>query len=66
MSASRGFLNLTPRLRRREKADLTICIPAFEAAAFIDRTLRFGLGQTYRNIKILVSVDYSTDRTAEI
>jgi hypothetical protein len=66
MSASRGFLSLTPRLRRREKADVTICIPAFEAATFIDRTLRFGQGQTYRNIKILVSVDYSTDRTAEI
>lgn len=66
MSARRGFLSLTPLLRRRETADVTICIPAFEAATFIDRTLRFAQGQTYRNIKILVSVDYSTDRTAEI
>ncbi len=66
MSVRRGFLGLIPLLKRREKADVTICIPAFEAEAFIDRTLQFAQGQTYRNIKILVSVDHSTDRTAEI
>jgi hypothetical protein len=66
MSAPEGFLSRIPLLKRHEKADVTICIPAFEAAGFIDRTLRFAQGQTYRNIKILVSVDYSTDRTAEI
>jgi glycosyltransferase involved in cell wall biosynthesis len=66
MSALGGFLRRIPPLRRRGKADVTICIPAFEAAGFIERTLRFAQGQTYRNIEILVSVDYSSDRTAEI
>jgi glycosyltransferase involved in cell wall biosynthesis len=47
-------------------ADLTICIPAYQAAPFIDRTLRFAQGQTYGQLRILVSVDRSTDDTAGI
>jgi len=66
MSGLKGILRRVALFRRREKPDVTICIPAFEAATFIDRTLRFAQGQTYRNTKILVSVDCSSDRTADI
>lgn len=48
------------------KTDVTICIPAYQAAGFIDRTLRCAQGQTYRRLRILVTVDRSTDRTAHI
>jgi glycosyltransferase involved in cell wall biosynthesis len=51
---------------RRPAASVTICIPAYQAEAFIERTLRFAAGQTLRDVRILVSVDRSTDRTEEI
>ncbi|MDB5506367.1 MAG: glycosyl transferase family 2 [Devosia sp.] len=47
-------------------ADVTICVPAYNSAAFIDRTLRCAQGQTHSNIRILVSVDRSSDETVEI
>lgn len=46
--------------------DVTICIPAYQAATFIDRTLRCAQGQTYAGVRILVAVDWSTDNTADI
>jgi glycosyltransferase involved in cell wall biosynthesis len=45
---------------------VTVCIPAFQAEAFIDRTLRCARAQTYQDLRIDVSVDRSTDRTEEI
>lgn len=53
-------------LRLFWKTDVTICIPAFQAATFIDRTLRCAQGQTYGRVRILVAVDRSTDETARI
>jgi hypothetical protein len=53
-------------LRYFWKTDLTICIPAFEAASFIDRSLRCAQRQTYNRLRILVSVDKSIDDTASI
>jgi len=53
-------------LRLLHKADITICIPAFQAAGFIDRTLRCAQGQTYSSLRIIVSVDLSTDDTLAI
>jgi len=47
-------------------ADTTVCIPAYQAEAFIDRTLWCARNQTYRHLKILVSVDESTDGTVAI
>lgn len=47
-------------------ADVTILIPAYMAEAFIDQTLLFARGQTYADIRILVSVDQSEDATAGI
>jgi Glycosyl transferase family 2 len=50
----------------RAAADVAICIPAYQAEAFIDRTLWCARRQTYANLKILVSVDLSTDDTVAI
>ncbi|WP_270731781.1 glycosyltransferase family 2 protein [Shimia sp. Alg240-R146] len=46
--------------------EVTICIPTYEAEAFIGRTLGFATGQTLPNIRILISVDQSTDTTAAV
>lgn len=46
--------------------DLTICIPAFNAAGFIDRTIGCAQDQTYPHVRILISVDRSEDDTAAI
>src|SRR5687767_10533463 len=48
------------------KTDVTIAIPAYQAEAFIDRTLRCAQGQTHSRIRILIAIDRSTDRTGEI
>lgn len=45
---------------------VTVLIPAYEAAGFIDRTLGLARAQTYENQRILVSVDRSADETEEI
>jgi len=55
-----------PGLRRFFKPEITVCIPTYNAATFIDRALRCAQGQTFQRLKILVSVDASADRTAEI
>ena len=47
-------------------ATVTICIPTYQSEPFIERTLAFASGQTLNNIRILVSVDTSTDKTANI
>jgi hypothetical protein len=53
-------------LRLPWRTDITICIPAYQAGSFIDRTLRCAQGQTYGRVKILVAVDRSPDDTADI
>jgi len=47
-------------------AEVTVCIPTWQAAKFIDRTLHCARAQTHPNIRILVSIDYSSDTTSEI
>ena len=44
----------------------TVCIPAFQAETFIDRTLWCARNQTYDRQRIAVSIDCSTDGTEEI
>lgn len=47
-------------------ADVTICIPTWQAEPFIARTLACARAQTHKNLRILVSVDQSTDGTEAI
>jgi hypothetical protein len=50
----------------QQQPEVTICIPAWRAEAFIDRTLRCAQEQTERNLRILTSIDLCDDATAEI
>ncbi len=43
--------------------DVTICIPTWQAASFIDRTLSCARAQTYPLLRIVVSVDRCDDGT---
>lgn len=45
---------------------VTVCIPAYQAAPFIGRTLDHAQAQTHSDQRILVAVDASTDDTEEI
>lgn len=47
-------------------ADVTLCIPAWQAAGFIDRTLHCARDQDYPALRILVSIDYCEDGTEAI
>jgi hypothetical protein len=46
--------------------EVSILIPAYMAASFIDRTLYFACGQTYHAVSIVVSIDAGDDQTADI
>lgn len=47
-------------------AIVSVIIPAYNAEAFIERTLNSVISQTYKNLEVLVIDDGSQDRTAEI
>lgn len=45
---------------------VSILIPAYNAEAFLDRTLYFARGQSHGALRILVSIDKGTDDTARV
>ena len=49
-----------------EPPDLTVCVPAYHAAAFVGETLESLRRQTYPRFKVLVSVDPSDDPTLAV
>jgi glycosyltransferase involved in cell wall biosynthesis len=53
-------------MRRGSAAEVSVCIPAWRAAGFIDRTLRCAREQTHDPLRIVVSIDLSDDGTEEI
>jgi len=54
------------RLWRPRRPDVTICLSAYESEAFVAKAVACATAQTHRNIRILISIDRSSDRTAEI
>lgn len=54
------------RQRWRERHIVTICVPAYNAAGFIAETLHSIAVQTYRNIRVVISLDPSTDDTESV
>ena len=44
---------------RRDATAVSVCIPAWRAAEFIDRTLRCARAQTHDALRIVVSIDLS-------
>jgi hypothetical protein len=53
-------------MRPGATAEVSVCIPAWRAADFIDRTLRCAREQTEDALRIVVSIDLSDDGTEEI
>lgn len=51
---------------RGELPPVSVIVPAFNAEAFIERTLQSCLAQTHRHLELIVIDDGSTDKTAAI
>ena len=47
-------------------ADVTLCIPTWRSADFIERTIKCALAQTFHALRVVVSVDPSDDATSRI
>src|SRR6266540_4958729 len=48
------------------KPKVTVCIPAYNCAAFISEAIESVLNQTFADFELLILDDYSTDDTAQI
>jgi len=47
-------------------AQITVCVPVYNAAEFIAETLDRVAAQTFTDFKVLISIDRATDRSEEI
>jgi glycosyltransferase involved in cell wall biosynthesis len=45
---------------------ISVCIPAYQAESFIDRTLACARSQTHDHLQIIVSIDHGGDSTADV
>ena len=54
------------RTGTEQPADVSICIPAWQSEGIVERALRCASAQTHASLRILVSVDRSTDATAAV
>ena len=45
---------------------VTVCVPVWNGEAFVEETLESVRAQTLEDISVLISVDRSDDRSAEI
>ncbi len=67
---SRSLTNFERLLSKKEMPDnavhgmITVIIPAYNASDYIEKCLKTVLGQTYKNLEVLVIDDCSTDDTA--
>ncbi|HEX3435230.1 MAG TPA: polysaccharide deacetylase family protein, partial [Pseudacidobacterium sp.] len=68
-----GFFALIDRLRRRRipdaadfEPDVAVLIPAYNEEKVVVRTVRSVLNSTYKNLRIMVIDDGSTDRTFDV
>lgn len=50
----------------QEQPLVSICIPVYNGAAYIDETVQCCINQTYRNIEVIFSDNCSTDNTVEL
>ena len=50
----------------KENSLVSICIPTYNGEAFLAEALESALGQTYRNIEVIISDDSSSDDTLRI
>lgn len=53
-------------MQHNPRAQVSILIPCYNSAAFIDRTLNFARGQTFGDLTIRVSVDAGDDDTPQL
>lgn len=47
-------------------ADVTICIPAYKSAGFVGKAIESVLGQSYGDLKLLISVEPTDDGTEDV
>ena len=49
-----------------EQPLVSICIPAYNNADYIDQTISCILNQTYKNLELVICDDHSKDDTVEV